>query len=45
MRENIHGHYHDYVADKKEKAGNYEGAQKERERAQEKYRNARDRSP
>ena len=34
---NIHGWYHDKVADEKEKSGNYEGATAERKRDQEQY--------
>ena len=45
IRANIHGAYHDYVADQKEKRGNYEGAAAERRRAQEQYNKARKRSP
>ena len=41
LRANIHGMYHDYVADQKEKRGNHEGAAAERRRAQEQYSKAR----
>ena len=44
LRANIHGMYHDYVANKKEKHGNKEGAEAERRRAREQYDKARKKS-
>ena len=44
LRANIHGKYHDYVANKKEKHGNKEGAEAERRRAREQYDKARKKS-
>ena len=41
IRANIHGFYHDRVADLKEKHGNYEGAEAERKRAKEQYEKAK----
>ena len=42
---NIHGMFHDHVANQKEKHGNHEGAAAERKRAQEQYDKARRGSP
>ena len=42
LRANIHGKYHDYVANIKERRGNHEGAEAERRRAQEQYNKARE---
>ena len=41
LRANIHGIYHDYVGNQKEKRGNLEGAAAERKRAQEQYEKAK----
>ena len=41
FRANIHGIYHDYVGNQKEKRGNHEGAAAERKRAQEQYEKAK----
>ena len=41
LRANIHGVYHDIVAEQKEKHGNPEGAAAERKRAQEQYEKAK----
>ena len=41
IRAQIHGLYHDYVATRKEKRGNPEGAKAERRRAQQQYERAR----
>lgn len=41
----VHGKYHDHVGNQKEKAGNKEGAEAERKRAQEQYQRARAKSP
>ena len=41
LRANIHGIYHDFVGNQKEKRGNHEGAEAERKRAQEQYEKAK----
>ncbi len=41
LRANIHGKYHEHVANQKEKRGNHEGAEAERRRAKEQYDKAR----
>eukprot|EP00347_Sterkiella_histriomuscorum_P010715 403375200 len=41
----IHGKYHDRVADQKEAAGNHAGAAAERNRAQQQYQRAAEKSP
>ena len=41
IRANIHGIYHDYVGNQKEKRGNLEGAAAERKRAQQQYEKAK----